>query len=133
MSYYRLVYHFTWGTKNRLNLISPDVEARLLPFIREKCAELGYHLYAVNCMSDHVHLLVGLKPTMRAVDVAKNLKGASSHYINHQADLNAVLYWQDGFGVVTIRASEIPIVTRYIQNQKVHHAQLTLKDGFEKT
>jgi hypothetical protein len=41
-------------------------------------------------------------------DVAKNLKGSSSHYLNKETDLGEVLYWQNGYGVITIREEEIP-------------------------
>jgi putative transposase len=44
-----------------------------------------------------------------------------SHYINKESGLNETLYWQDGYGVVTLRESEVPRVVRYIQHQKEHH------------
>ncbi len=132
-SYYQLIYHFTWGTKNRLDLITPDIEALLLPFISQKCVELGYRLYALNCMPEHVHLLVGLSPTMRVADVAKNIKGASSYYINHLTNLGVALYWQDGYGVLSLRDTEIPTVTKYIKNQKEHHAQAKVIITFERS
>jgi putative transposase len=116
-----------------LDLITPDVEALLLPFIKNKCVELGYHLYALNCMPDHLHILLGLSPTMRVTDVAKNLKGASSHYINNLTGLGVALYWQKGYGVFTLHESKIPTVARYIQNQKEHHAQAKVIYEYERT
>jgi putative transposase len=66
------------------------------------------------------------------MDVAKNLKGSSSHYINKETDLGEVLYWQNGYGVITIREGEIPKVAEYIKNQKEHHQKGDLFDVFEK-
>ncbi len=131
-AFYQLVYHFTWSTKNRLPLITPEVEARLYAYITNKCRELDYRLHAINGMTDHTHALLSLKPTHVVAEVAKNLKGASSHYINKQSGLDATLYWQDGYGVVTLRESEIPQVVRYIKNQKEHHRENTLSDLLEK-
>ncbi|HZY42028.1 MAG TPA: IS200/IS605 family transposase [Anaerolineae bacterium] len=127
----QLIYHFVWATKNREPLITPEVEARLLPYIGAKCKELGYLLLAVNGTEDHTHVLVELLPTMLVADVAKNLKGASSHYINKQSGLKATLYWQDGYGVITLRKAEIPKVVRYIQNQKAHHRAGKLSEVLE--
>lgn len=101
-------------------MLAPEVEARLYPYIGYKCKELGYRLRAVGGTGDHLHVLVSLTPTHLVADAAKNLKGASSHYINKESGLNAMLYWQDGYGVVTLRQSEIPKVVRYIQCQKVY-------------
>jgi putative transposase len=64
-------------------------------------------------------------------DVAKNLKGSSSHYINKGADLGEVLYWQSGYGVITIRESDIPKVVDYIKRQKEHHLQGALSKIIE--
>ncbi len=131
-AYHELIYHFVWGTKNRLSLISPAVEGRLFPYIGYKCKQLGYELYAINGTEDHLHCLLRLPPTVLVADVAKNLKGASSHYINNESGLNETLYWQDGYAALTIRSSEIPKVVHYILNQKEHHKNGNLSKDFEK-
>lgn len=129
----KLFYHFTWATKNRLPLITPTVEARLLPYIGYKCKELGYTLLAVNGAENHLHVLVSLPPAVSPAEAAKKLKGASAHYINKESGLNETLYWQDGYGVVTLRESETPQVARYIQRQKEHHRLNTLSVMLEQT
>ena len=131
-AFYQLVYHFTWGTKNRLPLITPTVEERLFPYFGYKCKELGYVLYVVNGIQDHVHVLVSLTPSILVADVAKNLKGASSHYINKESGLGETLYWQDGYGVMTLRKAEIPNVVKYIHNQKEHHQTGKLSEILER-
>ncbi len=104
-----------------------------MPYIGAKCKELEYSLLAVGGINDHLHVLVELLPTMLVADVVKNLKGASSHYINKESGLDATLYWQDGYGVITLRKTEIPKVARYIQYQKQHHCDGNLSDILERT
>jgi putative transposase len=65
--------------------------------------------------------LVSLTPIIVVAEVAHNLKGASAHYINKESGLNESLYWQDGYAVFTLRQSEIPKVSKYIEHQKEHH------------
>lgn len=131
-AFHQLVYHFTWSTKNRQPLITPAVEARLYPYIGYKCKELGYRLHAIGGTEDHLHVLLSLTPSQLVAEVARNLKGASSHYINKESELDATLYWQDGYGVVTLRQSEIPRVVQYIQSQKEHHRQGKLSTWLER-
>ena len=119
--FYQLIYHFVWATKDRAPFLSSIVEERLLPYLSAKCKELGYTLFAANGTSDHLHVLIGLTPTTLVADVAKNLKGASSYYINHASGLKESLYWQDGYGVITLREAEIAKVAKYIERQKKHH------------
>jgi len=129
--YHHLVYHYIWGTKNKLPLITTSIEARLYPYIGYKCKEYGYFLHAVNGTQDHVHLLVTLTPSILVENVAKKIKGSSSHYINKETDLGEILYWQAGYGVITIRENEIPKVVNYIKRQKEHHFSGDLMNTFE--
>jgi putative transposase len=131
--FHQLVFHFNWATRNREPMLTPNVEARLIPYIAGKCGELGYELHAANGALDHLHVLVSLTPSVLIADVAKNLKGASSHYINNVSGLKETLYWQDGYGVVSVRKSEMPGITRYIEKQKERHKLGTLVEELEKT
>ncbi len=91
-TYHKLLYHYTWATRDRLPLITTSVESRLFPYLHSKCKELGYKLHALNGTEDHVHLLLELTPSILVADVAKNLKGASSHFINKESGLSDTLY-----------------------------------------
>ena len=131
-TYYKLFYHFIWATRDRLPLITPAVEPLLLHYLSRKCLELGYKLHTANCTEDHVHLLVELAPTIIPADVAKNLKGSSAHYINKESGLTEMLYWQDGYGVLTLREGDVPAVVAYIHQQKKHHQSGNLSEHLEK-
>ena len=131
-TFHQLYFHFVWATRNRLPLITPVVEARIFPYIGAKCKEWDYGLYAVNGTEDHLHVLVELTPAMLIADVARNLKGASSHYINKDTNLSDMLYWQDGYGVISLRKDDVAKVVSYIQRQKVHHVSGKLSDVLER-
>lgn len=130
--FYQLIYHYVWRTKNSEPYLTPAVEEKLFPYLRAKCRELDYTLYAINGARDHLHILLGLKPTVIVADAAKNSKGASSHFINHESNPSESLYWQDGYGVVTIRQAEIAKVAKYIERQKEHHCSGKLSNLLER-
>ena len=62
MSYWRLFYHFMWGTKLREPLIDPAFEADLHRVIAAKAIELQAVAHAVGGIEDHVHLVVSVPP-----------------------------------------------------------------------
>ena len=130
-TYYKLFYHYIWTTRDRLPLITPAVEPIVFNHLKAKCIEHGYKLYAINGTADHVHLLIELKPTHIVADAAKNLKGSSAHFINQESMSSDTLYWQDGYGVVTLREGEVTAVIGYIQRQKEHHLTGKLSDILE--
>ena len=50
------------------------------------------------------------------------LKGAGSHFINHEIANRNVLDWQVGYGVVTFGAKDLPWAMGYVRDQREHHA-----------
>jgi Transposase IS200 like len=57
-AYTQNFYHTVFSTLHRANLIAPDVEERLYPFMGGILRDLRCTLLAINGMPDHVHLLV---------------------------------------------------------------------------
>jgi putative transposase len=76
-------------------------------------------------------LAVSLPPTVLISDWIGELKGASSHYINHQVRDKA-LQWQAGYGVVSFGKNNLDFVKKYLENQKEHHAKGKIHDRLER-
>ena len=51
-------YHAVFSTKHRAALITPQLEARLYPFLGGIVRDLRCTLLVINGMPDHVHLLI---------------------------------------------------------------------------
>ena len=112
-----------WVTKNREPLIQTDFEADLFRYLVNKCAELGIYVYAINGWVDHVHMIAAIPPKRSVADVVKRLKGASSHYVNHDLrPAHSTFAWQPGYGCLTLGETQRPKAVAYVENQKHHHA-----------
>ena len=131
MSFWRLYYHLVWATKNREPLIEPEIEDRLYAYLVRKAAELDVLVYAINGWYDHVHLLVAIPPKHAVAQVAKRLKGASSHYLNHEGSLDYHFAWQRGYGAFTLGERQRPEAEAYVRNQKEHHERQTTNAWLE--
>jgi REP element-mobilizing transposase RayT len=132
-SYTELFYHFVWATKGREPYITPELEPELFRQIRGKCAELKVIIHALNGMPDHVHLCCTLPTTLCIADVLEKIKGSSSHFVNRELMNGSVLYWQPGYGALTVSKHHLGRVVGYIDNQKQHHAEQTLSAKLERT
>ena len=62
MSFWRHYYHIVWATKARRPLITAQVEVRLYGYLVSKACELETHVYAINGIADHVHLVASIPP-----------------------------------------------------------------------
>lgn len=84
----------------------------------------------VNGVSNHVHLFVGLKPSMSLSDLVRDVKNNSSNFINEQKFVSGKFSWQEGFGSFSYSHSQIDQVYQYIINQEEHHQKRTFKEEY---
>lgn len=84
----------------------------------------------VNGIANHVHLFVGLKPSMSLSDLIRDVKNNSSNFINEQKFVSGKFSWQEGFGSFSYSHSQIDQVYQYILNQEKHHHQRTFKEEY---
>lgn len=82
MPFWRSYAHLIWATKERNAFIVPNIENRLHSQMIKKTGDLGCHVYAINGMPDHIHLVMAIPPKISVADVVKALKGSSSHFVN---------------------------------------------------
>jgi putative transposase len=122
MSYWKLYYHFIWGTKNRMPLIGSALEPELYRAIAAKAKDMGGFVHAIGGIEDHVHLGVSIPPKIAPAKFIGDVKGNSSHYVNHVIKPDFEFYWQDEYGVLSFGEKNLASVVRYIHNQKQHHA-----------
>jgi len=128
-TYTNLLYHIVYATKERFPFITKELQPRLYKYLGGTIRGLGGSMIEVGGISDHVHLLVRLKPTMAISDTLRDLKTNSSVWAKEIT--NGKFEWQDGYGAFTVGKSQIEDVKRYIQNQERHHLNLSFEDEFK--
>lgn len=131
MPYWKLYYHFIWGTKNRMPLIDPAIEPELHRAIAAKVKDMGGFVHAIGGIEDHVHLAVSIPPKIAPAEFIGDVKGNSSHYVNHIIKPDFEFYCQDEYGVLSFGEKNLSAVVGYIHNQKQHHADGTLIAAIE--
>jgi len=126
-TYTSLHYHLGWSTKERRNLIELAWKSRLHAWLGGAVREQGGVALAVGGMSDHVHVLAGLRATNCLADVMRVVKSESSEWIH--GELAAPLFeWQQGYFAVTVSPSQIDKVRKYVLNQEEHHRKKTFQE-----
>ncbi len=86
----------------------------------------------INGIEDHVHLLIRLKTTQKISEVINLLKGASSRWINLNANMEETFKWQNGYGVFSVSEKDIPKVRNYIYNQEEYHKSISYSKELKK-
>lgn len=114
-------------TKNREPLIEYSVEKNIYNYLREQLKELECPALMINGMPDHIHVLYFQHPKIAIAKVAKQIKGASSFWINKESLVEGQFGWQTGYSVFSVSKSQLQKVQNYILNQKKHHGEITLE------
>jgi putative transposase len=116
--------HIVWHVKNSATVLVDEVENRCHHYLEHRALQSpGVFVHAVGGTENHVHMAVSVPPTLLISEWIGQLKGSSSHQINHEICNRKVLEWQDGYGVVSFGTKDLPWVINYIKNQKQHHAR----------
>jgi REP element-mobilizing transposase RayT len=126
-TYTSLHYHLVWSTKERRNLIEAAWKPRLHAWLGGAVRAQDGVALAVGGMSDHVHVLAGLKPTSCLADVMRVIKSESSEWI-HREFPRQPFAWQEGYFAVTVSPSQIDKVRKYVLNQEEHHRNKTFQE-----
>jgi len=132
MPFCRLYYHLVWATKERMPLITSDVESELHGHLRGKAHALGAIVHEIESVDDHIHVVVSIPPKVSMSDFVGQLKGASAFHINHMPDSHRNFGWQRGYGVISVGPSGLDRAVSYVRDQKEHHKQGTTIEALER-
>jgi len=119
-----------FAVQNRNALIQDSWEEKLYKYITGIVQQYGHKMLQINGMPDHVHLLIGMRPTQSLSDLMKQVKGSSTEWINENKWTRHKFSWQAGYGAFSYAKSEVPRVIKYIQNQKEHHRTKTFTEEY---
>ncbi|MCH7827671.1 MAG: IS200/IS605 family transposase [Bacteroidetes bacterium] len=131
MPFIRIWIHLIWTTKNREKIITPELKNLLIEHIKSNCKEKGIWLDSVNCVSNHIHLLISLNAEMPVSKLTMLIKGESSHWINKNKLVKGKFQWQDEYIALSVSESIIPKVRDYIKNQEEHHRKKTFSEEYD--
>ncbi len=126
----QIYIQFVFAVKGRQNFLLPSFEQEVHKYMSGIIKEKDQKPLAINGMSDHIHILVGLKPVMRIADLIRDIKNNSTNFINSKNWLKQKFCWQEGYGAFSYSQSSFGNVIDYIKNQKIHHAKFSFKKEY---
>jgi len=129
-TYSQIYVQLIFAVKGRACHINPKWKDELFKYITGIVSIKKQKLIAINGVSDHVHILVGLRPEMSISDLMRDIKSNSSGFINDRKWLKIKFHWQEGFGAFSYSRSQLSAVINYIRNQEKHHKKKTFREEY---
>ena len=132
-TYTQIHIHLVFAVKFRQSLIHPDLQDELFKYITGIVQRNKHKMLSINCMPDHMHILIGIRPSQSLSDLMQDIKGDSSKWINSRKFLKQRFAWQESYGAFSYSKSLISRVARYIENQQEHHKKQDFISEYKKT
>ena len=129
-TYSQLYVQVVLGVKGRENLFGAAWKDDLYKYIAGIIKGKEQKAIIVNGMPDHLHVFIGLKPSIAISDLVRDIKNNSSNFINESKFVNGKFSWQQGYGAFSYSQSHIKDVYDYILNQEKHHKNKTFKEEY---
>jgi len=129
-TYSQIYIQIVFAVKHRESLIHESIREQVEKYITGIITNKNQKLIAIYCNPDHIHILVGLKPSISISDLVRDIKVGSSNYIRDNKLVRGKFNWQDGFGAFSYSRSNLDNVVKYILNQADHHKQKTFKEEY---
>jgi len=119
-----------FAVKGRDSLIHSSWEEELYKYISGIVRNKEQKMLAINGMSDHIHFIIGMKPSCCLSDLVREIKKSSNVFINEKKFSNYKFSWQEGYGAFSYSHSALDDVIKYVANQKEHHRKKTFREEY---
>jgi putative transposase len=114
-----IVYHIIWCPRRRRKVLNGPVANRLEQIIYEVVNEHDWKIVQLAIQSDHVHLFIRTDPYTLPTDIARLIKGRSSHHMRKEFPILAKMpsLWTRSAFYSTAGNVSSETIQKYIERQ----------------
>jgi putative transposase len=131
-SYRQHLYHIVFRTKDSLPTIRQNNSHELYSYITGITKQKNSHLYRINGVENHLHILTDMNPAIAPIDFVKDIKVSSSIWMKSSKLFPAFKGWAVGYGSFTCSYMDINRLIEYIKNQHEHHQRISFEEEYRK-
>ena len=128
-TYYSLLVHCVFSTKDRQRLIAPHLQADLWSYMGGIARTIGTKALVIGGMDDHSHMLLSLPAAMAVAKAVQQIKAGSSLWLRTEQSRHN-FNWQEGYGAFSIGKSQVTATVNYVVRQEGHHRKFDFQTEF---
>ena len=129
-TYSQLYIHSVLVVKGRENLLQKPWRDEIFRYMAGIINDKGQKPIIINGVTDHIHLFIGMQPSMRLSDLMRDIKSSTTNFINEKKLIKGMFSWQEGYGAFSYSRSQLDQVYQYILKQEEHHCKKTFKEEY---
>ena len=129
-TYTQILYQLVFTTKDRLNTMCESSQDQLYRYISGLLKNKNCHLYQINGVEDHIHIVTHIHPMIAPALLIKDIKLATSSFIDKEKIFPKFKGWQEGYGAFTYSYPQKDNLIEYVKDQKEHHKKIDFREEY---
>jgi len=129
-TYTQIHIHMVFAVQNHECIIKKSWKDELFKYMTGIIQNHNHKVLALNGMPDHVHILIGMRPTQSLSELMQDIKGDSSKWINQKGFVRGKFSWQEGYGAFSYSKSHVDKAIDYIKAQEKHHQKKSFMEEY---
>ncbi len=118
---YACEYHIIWCTKYRRSVLSSEIQERFKELVIASEEKHGFKVRALETMTEDIHLLISIPPTLAVGVMIGKLKGMTAKVLRKAfPHLKSRLpnLWTRSYFVASTGSVTRQVLKQYVENQK---------------
>jgi REP element-mobilizing transposase RayT len=119
-------------TKDGLPTISQEHVDQLYSYISGIVKNKNSHMYWINGVENHLHILIDVHASIAYADFIRELKVSTSVWMKSKNLFPLFKGWSEGYGSFTCSYRDLEGLIEYVKNQQQHHQKTTFEDEYKR-
>jgi len=129
-SYCQLLYHIVFRTQDSQSTIKKDNAEQLYSYITGIIRNKDSHLYRINGIENHLHILTDIHPSIALADFVREIKVSTSIWMKSSGLFPSFKGWSEGYGSFTCSYMDLGRLIDYVKGQQEHHGKKTFEEEY---
>jgi len=126
----QIYIQLVFAVKNRETALRKEIRPHVFEYMSGILTNHKHKSAIINGLSNHVHILLGLNPSISVSDTVHEVKRSSTLFINRERLCFGKFCWQEGYGAFSYSRSQISDIYNYIETQEEHHKSITFQKEY---
>src|SRR5512133_3335353 len=126
----QIYIQLVFAVKNRETALRKEIRPLVFEYMSGILTNQKHKSIIINGLTNHVHILLGLNPSISVSDTVHEVKRSSTLFINRERLCFGKFSWQEGYGAFSYNRSQISDIHKYIENQEEHHKLKTFRQEY---
>ena len=131
-SYRQLLYHIVFRTQDSQPTLRRDNTDNLYAYITGIIKNKNSHLYRINGVENHLHILTDIHPSVSLADFVREIKVSTSIWMKESDLFPSFKGWAEGYGAFTCSYNDMGKLIEYVKDQQEHHSKKTFGEEYRR-